>query len=145
MEHEDHPLRRAELLQHDQQRQPDAVIDGDPVGRIGQRRLGSRCGELDLAGVICPLPAGPGRPYLVQGQTAGHHDKPAAFVVYIAAISSQQTRERVLHDVFGGAEVTEHPECQVNQVRAVLPVSPADRCVVLFPGHTDSSRRAAGR
>jgi hypothetical protein len=58
---------------------------------------------------------------------------------------AQQTRERVLHDVFGGAEVTEHPEGQVDQVRAVFPVSLADRCVVLFPRHTASSRRSAGR
>jgi hypothetical protein len=62
VQHEGHPLRRAELLQHDQQRQPDAVIEGDPVGRIGQGRLGRGCGELDLAGVMCPLPAGSGGP-----------------------------------------------------------------------------------
>ena len=82
---------------------------------------------------MCPLPAGPGGPHLVQGQAAGHHDEPAALVVYLAGTGAQQTRERVLHDVFGGAEVTEHPECQVNQVRAVLQVSLADRSVVLFP------------
>lgn len=94
---------------------------------------------------MCPLPAGPGGPYLVQGQAAGYHDERAALVVYLAGIGAQQARERVLHDVFGGAEVTDHSEYQVNQVRAVLSVSPADRFVVLFPWHTVSSCRSAGR
>ena len=35
VQHEDDPLRRAEPLQHDQQGQPDVVVQGDPVGRVG--------------------------------------------------------------------------------------------------------------
>ena len=35
---EDDPLGRAEPLQHDEQGEPDAVVEGDPVGRIGERR-----------------------------------------------------------------------------------------------------------
>ena len=34
---EDDPLGRAELLQHDKQSKPDSVVEGDPVGWIGQR------------------------------------------------------------------------------------------------------------
>lgn len=56
MQDEDHPLGRGEPLQHHQQRQADAVVEGDPVGRVGQHRLGGQ-GGLDITGVVGPLPA----------------------------------------------------------------------------------------
>jgi catechol 2,3-dioxygenase-like lactoylglutathione lyase family enzyme len=48
-------------LQQDQQRQADAVVQGDPVGGVGQPVLGGRGNELDLGGVMgaLPVPAGP--------------------------------------------------------------------------------------
>jgi hypothetical protein len=49
---EDDPLSRAEPLQHDQQGEPDLVVEGDPVGGIGQRGLARRRDELDLARVV---------------------------------------------------------------------------------------------
>jgi hypothetical protein len=37
VQHEDDPLGGAEPLQHDQQGQPDVVVEGDPVGRVARR------------------------------------------------------------------------------------------------------------
>ncbi len=36
VQHENDPLSRAELLQHDEQCEPDSVVERDPVGWIGQ-------------------------------------------------------------------------------------------------------------
>ena len=55
---EDDPLGRAEPLQHDQQGEPDAVIEGDPVGGVAEPVPGSGRDELDLAGVVGAFPAG---------------------------------------------------------------------------------------
>ena len=50
VQHEDDPLGRAELLQHDEQGEPDAVVEGDPVGRIGQPgRWGGATNSISLA------------------------------------------------------------------------------------------------
>src|SRR5215467_5723292 len=44
---------------------------------------------------------------LVQAQAAGHHYQPAALIVDLARTGAHQARERVLDDVFGGADVPE--------------------------------------
>ena len=59
----------------------------------------------------------------------------STLVINLAGTGAQQAREGVRHDVFGRAKVSEHPEGQVNRVRAMLPVGLADRRVVLFSGH----------
>src|SRR5258706_10078132 len=71
VQHEGDPLGRAELLQHDEQCEPDSVVERYPVGWIGQGLAGRRRDELDLAGVVGPLPAGAGRPDPVPAPAAG--------------------------------------------------------------------------
>jgi hypothetical protein len=137
---EDDPLGWGEPLQHHQQGQMHALVERDPVGGIGQGGLSRRGGGLDDAGVVGPLPAGPGRLDLVQAQAAGHHDQPAALICDLTRGGVQHAGKRVLHDVLGGADVPEHPERQINQVGAVLPVRPADRAAVLLTRHAASSR-----
>src|SRR5260221_1887390 len=83
VQHEGDPLGRAELLQHDEQREPDSVVERDPVGWIAQGRAGRRRDELDLAGVVGPLPAGAGGLDLVQAQAAGPDDHPGALVLEV--------------------------------------------------------------
>src|SRR5260221_1260546 len=133
----------AELLQHDEQREPDSVVEGDPVGRIGQGPAGWRRDELDLAGVVGALPAGAGGLDLVQAQAAGHDDQPAALVFDLTEVRGHQARERVLHDVLGRADVPEHPECEINEVGTVVLVGLADRPAVLLTVHAASFQRSA--
>jgi hypothetical protein len=121
MKHEDHPLGRAEALQQDQQRQADAVIQGDPVGGVGQPAAGGRGNELALGGVMGPLPASPGGPDPVQAQAAGHHDQPPALILNLTDVRGQQAGERILDGILGGTDVAEHPEGEIDQVGAVLP------------------------
>jgi hypothetical protein len=121
MKNEDHALGRAEALQQDQQRQADAVIQGDPVGGVGQPVLGGRGNELDLGGVVGAFPASPGGPDPVQAQAAGHHDQPAPLVLDLADVRGQQAGERILHGILGGTDVAEHAEGEIDQVGAVLP------------------------
>ena len=135
MQDEDDPLGRAEPLQHDQQGEPDPIVEGDPVGGIGQRGLGRRRDELDLAGVVNVFPAKPGGLDLVQAQAAGHHDKPAALVLDFAEVRADQAGERVLHDVLSRAYVADHPKCQVNKVWEVVLVRLADLPGIPFPVH----------
>jgi len=73
------PLGRGETLQHDEQRQPDAVVEGDPIRRIGEPSRLS-CYELDLAGVVSTLAACPGRPDQVKAKAARHDDQPSAHI-----------------------------------------------------------------
>ena len=58
MKHEHDALGRAEPLQHDQQGDPHAVIERDPVRRVGESGFRRR-DELDFCGVVGALPAGP--------------------------------------------------------------------------------------
>jgi hypothetical protein len=58
----------------------------------------------------------------VQAQAAGHDDQPAPLVGDLADVRGQQAGERILHGVLGGADVTEHPEREIDQVRAMVPV-----------------------
>src|SRR5260221_8891045 len=139
---EDDPLGRAELLQHDEQREPDSVVERDPVGWIGQPRL-ARCDELDLARVVGALPAGAGRLDLVQAESAGHHDQPSALVLDFTELRGHQARERFLHDVLGRADVAEHPECEIKEEWAVVLVGLADLRAVLFTVHAASFLRPA--
>lgn len=123
VEDEDDAFGRAEPVQHDQQGQPDVVIQRDPVGgvreRIADRECLAACHELDLVGVVRALAAGPGRPDLIQAQPTGHHDQPAASIVDLTGGGAQQAGERVLHHILGRADVAQHPEGQVDQVGTV--------------------------
>jgi len=110
MQDQGDPLSRGEPLQHYQQRQMDAVIETDPVRRIGQLRLGRRRGGFDLAGIMGPLAAQPRGSDLVQAQAAGHHDQPAALIVDLTGTSAQQARKCVLNNILCGADIPEHPE-----------------------------------
>src|SRR5215472_18832373 len=76
---------------------------------------------------------------LVQAELAGHHDQPSALVLDLTALRRHQARERVLHDVFGRADVPQHPECEINEVRAVVLVGLADLPAVLFTVHAGCS------
>jgi hypothetical protein len=126
MQHEGHPLGRGEPLQHHQQRQPDAVIEGDPVSGIGQLAARGRGDGLELAGIAVQLPAGPGGPDLVQAQAAGHHDQPAPLILDVAGPGADQPGERVLDGVLGRADVPEHAEREVDQVGPVVQVRLGD-------------------
>jgi hypothetical protein len=145
VQHEDHALGRAEPLQHHQQGQADAVVEGDPVGGVGQCAVRRRCDELDLGGVVRPFPAGTGRADPVQAQAAGHHDQPAALVLDAGHVRAEQAGERVLHGVLGGADVAEHPEREIDQVRAVVPVRLDDLRPVGCVAHSRSSLGRPGR
>ena len=139
MQDEHHPLGRAEPLQHDQQGQLDVVVEGDPVGRVGGRLEANRWlaagDELDLAGVMRAFPARPGGAELIQAQPAGDHDQPAASIIDLTARRAEQAGERVLDHVLGRADVPQHPEGQVDQVRAVLIPGLDDLFVTLLLSH----------
>jgi hypothetical protein len=138
------------VLQHDEQGEPDSVVERDPVGWIGQGLASRRRYELNIAGVVGALPAGAGGLDLVEAQAAGHDDQPAALVLDLTEVRGHQARERVLHDVLGRADVPEHPECEINEVVTVVLVGLADRPAVLLTVHAASfqrvgSPRARGR
>jgi hypothetical protein len=122
----------------------DVVHDeGDPLGRLSCCNTASKASRtpsanatrsagsaaLNSASVasnsISPetgvLSAGPRGSDLIQAQTAGHHDQPSPLILDPAGIGAHQTHERVLDDVFGGTDVPEHLEREVNQVRPVIP------------------------
>jgi hypothetical protein len=118
--------------------QPDVVVQRDPVGwvagRIGTRGPLAARHELDLAGVVRPLAASPGRADLIQAQAAGHHDQPAAGIVDLTRAGAQQAGKCVLHHVLGRADVAQHPEGQVDQV-GVVGMPRLDDLVLPFFGH----------
>jgi hypothetical protein len=58
VEHEHHAFGWDEPLHHDQQCDPDAVIERDPVRRVGETGFRRR-DELDFGGVVGAFPAGP--------------------------------------------------------------------------------------
>jgi hypothetical protein len=81
----------------------------------------------------------------VQAEAAGHHDQPAALVLDLTELRGHQARERVLHNVLGRADVPEHPECEINEIRTVVLVGLADLPAVLFTPHAASFLRSARR
>jgi hypothetical protein len=96
----------------------------------------------------CSLQVAAGRPRVsateskgTQAQPAGHHDQPAAFVFDLAGPGAQQPGKRVLDHILGRADVPQHPEGQVDQVRAMLGPGLDDLLIVLVHGHAFSSRR----
>src|SRR5712672_2348392 len=101
--------------------------------------------ELDLAGIVGALPARAGRLDLVQAQAAGYDDQPSPLVFDLTALGGHQARERVLHDVLGRADVPQHPECEMNEIRTVVLVGLADLPAVLFTAHAASFLRSARR
>jgi len=126
------PLGRAELLHYHQQGQPDAVDDGDPVGWVSCLEIGKRGCCLDLARSTGVFSAGLCGFDLIQAQTAGHHDQPAAVILHAVGTGAQKAHERVLDEVLGGTDVPEHPEGEVNQVRPVIPEYLADLPTIML-------------
>jgi len=103
VQHEHHPLRGGEAFEHDEQGQPDLVVEGHPVGGIDGRR---RAVAMAVFGhVLRAFPARRRRLHVVQAQPAGHHDQPAALVVDVAGGGLQQPEEGLLHHVFGRPDV----------------------------------------
>ena len=63
--------------------------------------------------------AGAGGPQLVEAQPPGDHGEPAANVVDVVEVCSREPQERLLRDVLGLADVTEHLVGEVHQVGAM--------------------------
>ena len=120
MEHEHCPLRRTQLLQHNQQRHPHTVIERDPISGIGSLPFHPEDGERTFDRRGLPLAATPGRTEQVQTQAADDHDQPASDVIDVIEIGAPKTGEGVLDRVFGITDVPEHPECEVDQYRSML-------------------------
>jgi hypothetical protein len=80
-----------------------------------------------------------------RAEAAGHDDQPAALVLDLTEFRGHQACERVLHDVLGRADVPEHPEGEINEIRAVVLVGLADLPAVLFTAHAASFLRSARR
>src|SRR5262249_53408877 len=57
---------------------------------------------------------------LIQAQPAGYDSEPSARVGDVGDISCHQPCERLLHGVLGLTDIAEHPECQTDQIRAML-------------------------
>ena len=119
VQHERRALGGAQLLQHDQQRHADAVVQRHPVGRVGvvagNLEQGLREPRADVG-----LVARPRRPQLVQTQAGDDDDEPAADVVELAEVLAHQSRERLLDDVLGVRQAAQHPVGHVQQQPAVL-------------------------
>ena len=116
VQNECHPLCGTEAFEHDEQRQPDLIIEGHPVSRIDGRRS---VGVVLLGHVLRALATRRGRLDVIQTQPAGHHDQPATLVVDIGNGCLQQPKEGLLHHIFGRPDVAEHTKCQVHQIGAM--------------------------
>jgi hypothetical protein len=100
VQHEHGALRRAELLQHNKQRDTDAVIEGHPVGGIDANRRRRHRVQLILEVVRLVFVANTRRAELVEAQAADHHYQPATYVIDAVKVASQEApglSDDVLH------------------------------------------------
>ena len=145
MQHEDDTLGRGEPLQDDEEREPHAVVERDPVSRIDRPAAGQdgcgRGGCLDAGGIVRPFVAGASGPDLVKAQPAGHDDQPASRVFDLGEIFPDQPPERVLDDVLCGADVAQHAERQVDEVGPVLVPGQDGLFVVAWSAHPGALTR----
>ncbi len=117
VQHERHPLAGAEPAQHLQQRRADLVVQGDPIGRVQPTRLVER-GHLwaDVAG---PLVAGARRTHLIEAEPTRDHRQPGADIVDLVEVGAREPQKRLLRNVFGVPDVSQHLIRQIDQVRAM--------------------------
>ena len=88
----------------------------DRAGGAARRRCRGRA----ILGRRCRRSRRPRGAELVEAQPADDDDQPAADVVDVVEVASEQPAERLLHDVLGVGDAAEHPEREVDEVRAVL-------------------------
>jgi hypothetical protein len=76
--------------------------------------------------------ARPGRAKVVQAEPADDDDQPAAHLLYLVEVNSQEAAERFLDDILGIVDAAEHPKGKVDEVRAVLSPYLVDLRVPIF-------------
>jgi hypothetical protein len=111
------PLGRGHRLEDDQERHVYRLVEGDPVGRVGdgplrRQRLGQPFADV-------ALPPGPGRPELVEADAAGDPGEPGARVVDGGLLGRRHrvpAGVRLLHHVLGVGERAEQPVGEVDQL-----------------------------
>ena len=114
VEDEDGALGRRQPFQDEVQGQADAVVERDPVGGVDgavRRPVADRRLGLGRVAAIGPQP--------VETEPADDDHQPSAHVVDPVDVGPHEAGEGLLDDVFGLAEVAEHPEGDVEHVTAV--------------------------
>jgi len=103
MQDKNDSLSRAQLLEHNQQREPYLVIEGDPVqGIAGCPTAASIASQLVEDGrVTRRLQAVRGGSHLVEADPAGDDDEPSPFVFDSVIIGGNKAREGFLHGILG--------------------------------------------
>ena len=134
VKHESEPLRRRQVLEHDEQRKADRVGEqclllGIPVGFDAHNRL-----RQPAAGVVLA----PGAPRLqhVEADSADDGGQPAADVPDVVRVGATQAQPRLLDGVLRLADRTEHPVGDGLEVAAVALELLRAPALLVHVGHT---------